>query len=81
MPDRLACLEALARSAQRLTGGMRRELRVAAVRLETTERRLKLAHPGVRLQQQMQRLDDLSAAPRPVRCAPACITGGCGYRN
>jgi exodeoxyribonuclease VII large subunit len=30
------------------------------VRLETTERRLKLAHPGVRLQQQMQRLDDFS---------------------
>jgi exodeoxyribonuclease VII large subunit len=60
VPDRLACLEALARSAQRLAGGMRRELRVAAVRLETTERRLKLAHPGVRLQQQMQRLDDLS---------------------
>jgi exodeoxyribonuclease VII large subunit len=60
VPDRLACLEALERSAQRLTGGMRRELRVAAVRLETTERRLKLAHPGVRLQQQMQRLDDFS---------------------
>jgi exodeoxyribonuclease VII large subunit len=60
VPDRLACLEALERSAQRLTGGMRRELRVAAVRLETTERRFKLAHPGVRLQQQMQRLDDFS---------------------
>jgi exodeoxyribonuclease VII large subunit len=35
-------------------------VRVAAARLQATERRLKLAHPGVRLQQQMQRLDDLS---------------------
>src|SRR6202023_1046707 len=48
VPDRHACLEVLARAAQRLGAGMRRELRV------------KLAHPGVRLQQQMQRLDDLA---------------------
>ena len=60
VPDRLACLEALEHTAQRLAGGLRREVRVAAARLQATERRLKLAHPGVRLQQQMQRLDDLS---------------------
>ncbi len=68
VPDRSACLEVLARTAQRLRAGMRRELRVNGVRFEGTERRLKLAHPGVRLHQQMQRLDDfaqrLSAAAR-----------------
>jgi exodeoxyribonuclease VII large subunit len=58
-PDRLACLDALSRSAQRLAAGMRRELRVGSTRLTGVGRRLKLAHPGVRLQQQMQRLDDL----------------------
>lgn len=60
VPDRLACLEAIGRTAQRLVGGMRRELRVGAARLEATERRLALAHPGVRLDQQIQRLDDLA---------------------
>ena len=59
VPDRLACLEAIARAAQRLSGGMRRELRVGSTRLEAARRRLSLAHPGVRLQQRMQRLDDL----------------------
>jgi exodeoxyribonuclease VII large subunit len=60
VPDRHAWLEALARTAQRMQAGMRRELRVGRARLETVGRRLSLAHPGVRLQQQMQRLDDLS---------------------
>src|SRR5215472_6707196 len=60
VPDTRACLEALARTAQRLAGGIRRELRVARVRLDAVGHRLALAHPGVRLQQQMQRLDDLT---------------------
>jgi exodeoxyribonuclease VII large subunit len=60
VPDRSACLEVLARSALRLGAGMRRELRANGARFEGTERRLKLVHPGVRLQQQMQRLDDLA---------------------
>ncbi|HYX74951.1 MAG TPA: exodeoxyribonuclease VII large subunit [Steroidobacteraceae bacterium] len=60
VPDRHACLEALARSAQRIQAGMRRELRTVRARLETVARRLGREHPGVRLQQQMQRLDDLS---------------------
>jgi exodeoxyribonuclease VII large subunit len=59
-PDRQACLEALARTAQRLSLGMRRELRAVALRVASGERRLMLAHPGVRLAQQMQRLDDLA---------------------
>jgi exodeoxyribonuclease VII large subunit len=70
-PDRSACLEALARSARRLTAGMRRELRVSATRLEATEQRLKLAHPGVRLIQQIQRLDDL--AQRLTGAARTCV--------
>jgi len=60
VPDRLACLEVITRAAQRLASGMRRELRVGATRLQATGRRLSLAHPGVRLQQRMQRLDDLA---------------------
>jgi len=60
VPDRLACLEVITRAAQRLASGMRRELRVGATRLQGTGRRLSLAHPGVRLQQRMQRLDDLA---------------------
>jgi len=60
VPDRDACLEALARSAQRLEGGVRRELRGLRARLEAIARRLGREHPGTRLQQQMQRLDDLS---------------------
>jgi exodeoxyribonuclease VII large subunit len=59
VPDRGACLEALARSAQRLTGGVRRELRNGTLRLQGVGRRLQLTHPGVRLQQQTRRLDDL----------------------
>ncbi len=59
-PDRLACLEALERTLQRLASGMRRELRQFGVRLQALARRLQLAHPGVRLTQQMQRLDDLT---------------------
>jgi len=59
-PDGAACLAALARSALRLAAGIGRERRAAAARLAAVERRLGLAHPGVRLEQQMQRLDDLA---------------------
>jgi exodeoxyribonuclease VII large subunit len=58
-PDRNACLEALARTAERMSACMRRELRSVTARLEGTLQRLKLTHPGVRLAQQVQRLDDL----------------------
>jgi exodeoxyribonuclease VII large subunit len=59
VPDRRDCLETLRRSAQRLGAGMRRELRAGEARTATLGRRLQLAHPGARLQQQLQRLDDL----------------------
>ncbi|MBS0379802.1 MAG: exodeoxyribonuclease VII large subunit [Proteobacteria bacterium] len=60
VPDRQGVLGALERTLQRMSSGMRRELRLLGARLEATERRLKLAHPGLRLTQQTQRLDDLS---------------------
>src|SRR5215469_10525423 len=60
VPDRAACLEAVARSAGRLTVSMQRELRAVATRVDAARARLALCHPGVRLEQQMQRLDDLA---------------------
>jgi exodeoxyribonuclease VII large subunit len=60
VPDRAACLEAVARMAGRLALSMRRELRAIRVRLDGAQRRLVLVHPGVRLEQQTQRLDDLT---------------------
>lgn len=59
VPDRAALLAALERTHQRLGLSVRRELQALAARLAGTDRRLGLAHPGMRLQQQMQRLDDL----------------------
>ena len=70
-PDGRACLEAFARTAERLEAGMRRELRVGRARLEAVGHRLALAHPGVRLQQQMQRLDDLTQ--RLAGATRACL--------
>jgi len=58
-PDRTACLEALARTMERLSACMRRELRSVASRFQGASLRLKLTHPGVRLTQQAQRLDEL----------------------
>jgi exodeoxyribonuclease VII large subunit len=58
-PDRIACLEALARTMDRLSACMRRELRSVASRFDGASLRLKLAHPCIRLTQQVQRLDDL----------------------
>jgi exodeoxyribonuclease VII large subunit len=59
VPDRQTWVTALGRSAQRLIAAMRRELRGGVSRLDTALQRLSLAHPGVRLAQQQQRLDDL----------------------
>jgi exodeoxyribonuclease VII large subunit len=58
-PDRNACLEALAKTEQRLAGAARRELRTCSQRLAAIAARLRQTHPGVRVEQQTQRLDDL----------------------
>jgi len=49
----------LRRTADRLVVAMRRELRTVSTRFDAAGSRLKLMHPGARLQQQEQRLDDL----------------------
>ena len=59
VPDRAACLDVLSRTADRLLVGMRRELRTVTSRFDAAASRLKLMHPGARLLQQEQRLDDL----------------------
>jgi exodeoxyribonuclease VII large subunit len=59
-PDGRACLEVLDRTGQRLLAAVRRELRASGVRIAALEGRLQVSHPGVRLQQQTQRLDDLT---------------------
>jgi exodeoxyribonuclease VII large subunit len=58
-PDRNACLEALARTAERMTVCMRRELRSVGARFDSALLRFKLVHPGVRLSQRAQKLDEL----------------------
>ena len=59
VPDRRACLDVLARTADRLVVAMRREMRTVGSRFDAANARLKLMHPGTRLLQQEQRLDDL----------------------
>jgi exodeoxyribonuclease VII large subunit len=59
VPDRRACLDVLSRTADRLLVAMRRELRTITSRFDVAASRLKLMHPGTRLLQQSQRLDDL----------------------
>src|SRR2546429_1573989 len=71
-PDGAACLQFLARSAERLAAAMRRELRASGARFQATERRPQPPRPGVRLQQQMQRLDDLAQRSEEGRVGEEC---------
>ena len=75
-PDRRACLEALDRTMERLTACMQRELRSLAGHLDATTRRFERAHPGNRLEQQAQRLDDFEQ-----RLAAAIRGSLHGYRS
>jgi exodeoxyribonuclease VII large subunit len=59
VPDSRAFLEALERTASRLAACMRRELRSVEALFAGLSTRLKLSHPGMRVLQQEQRLDDL----------------------
>ena len=58
-PDRRAVLEAFIQTAGRLGMAMRRELRAIVALFDGMGMRLQQAHPGARLAQQEQRLDDL----------------------
>jgi exodeoxyribonuclease VII large subunit len=80
VPDRNACLDALARTMGRLSACMRRELRSVTSSFEAANARLKLTHPGIRLNQQVQRLDELeqrlvSAVARELRAKNAKFDG------
>jgi exodeoxyribonuclease VII large subunit len=59
VPEGKACLEAIAHMAARLSMYMQRELRSLSAVFDGMGLRLQLAHPGARLAQQEQRLDDL----------------------
>jgi exodeoxyribonuclease VII large subunit len=59
VPERAVVLQGLARSEGRLRAAVRRELRSAGQRLSAAQARLRVAHPGMRVLQQAQRLDDL----------------------
>jgi len=58
-PDTSAWLQRLARLGTRFVAGVRRALSVEQTRLQTLQHRLQQAHPGARLQQHSQRLDEL----------------------
>jgi exodeoxyribonuclease VII large subunit len=60
VPEREACLQALARTVQRLRVAIGRELRTVDARFAAAAARLKVSDPGARLAQQQQRLDDLA---------------------
>jgi exodeoxyribonuclease VII large subunit len=59
VPDRRAWLQRLALLAQRFGGAMHRKLGEDAAQLRTRHERLQRAHPGARLSQYAQRLDEL----------------------
>ncbi len=59
VPDRRVWLQRLALLAQRFVGAMRRKLGEDAAQLRARHERLQRAHPGARLSQHAQRLDEL----------------------
>jgi exodeoxyribonuclease VII large subunit len=63
-PDTRAFLETLERSAQRLCRAIQRELQQFQALLNSAKTQLRLAHPGNRLMQQTQRLDELDLRMR-----------------
>ncbi len=58
-PDKSTWLESLALMNSRFGGAMGRYLRARAQSLDTLAQRMQVSHPGARLQQHAQRLDDL----------------------
>jgi exodeoxyribonuclease VII large subunit len=64
VPDALAWLHRLAQLAARFAAGAQRALKSEQARLDVLRRRLQQAHPGARLLQHSQRLDELEARLR-----------------
>ncbi len=61
VPDRRVWLQRLAQLATRAQAAMRRALLDDSARIKALQARLQLAHPGTRLSQHAQRLDELEA--------------------
>ncbi|HEV7606909.1 MAG TPA: exodeoxyribonuclease VII large subunit [Steroidobacteraceae bacterium] len=59
VPDKQSWLEALAQLEQRFGGAMGRALRTHALAVGALAQRLQVSHPGAKLLQHAQRLDDL----------------------
>ena len=66
VPDRRVWLQRLAMLAQRFSSAMRRKLTDDAAQLRARYERLQRAHPGSRLTQHAQRLDELELRLRRV---------------
>jgi exodeoxyribonuclease VII large subunit len=64
VPDRASWLESLALLETRFGGAMRRYLRTRTVALSAAAQRLQVSHPGAKLAQHAQRLDDLELRMR-----------------
>jgi exodeoxyribonuclease VII large subunit len=64
VPDKQTWLEALGQLQQRFAGSMGRALRTQSLALNTLAQRLQISHPGARLAQHTQRLDDLELRMR-----------------
>ena len=64
VPDKQTWLEALGQLEQRFAGAMGRALRTQSLALNTLAQRLQISHPGARLAQHAQRLDDLELRMR-----------------
>jgi exodeoxyribonuclease VII large subunit len=64
VPDKQAWLETLAQFERRFAGATGRALRTHALALGTLAQRLQISHPGARLMQHAQRLDDLDLRMR-----------------
>lgn len=61
VPDKAEWLRGIAATGRRLLLATRRRLQESRVSLQTREQRLARAHPGIRLRQHAQRLDELEA--------------------
>jgi len=64
VPDKQTWLEGLAQLEQRFAGAMGRALRAQALAVGALAQRLQISHPGVKLAQHAQRLDDLELRMR-----------------
>jgi exodeoxyribonuclease VII large subunit len=64
VPDKRSWLEVLAQLEQRFAGAVGRALRAQSLNLAALAQRLQISHPGAKLAQHAQRLDDLELRMR-----------------